>query len=894
MTLFLFLLIFGEFGYNKIQYKNFKWESIETEHFTIIYQKGSFPIGKFASSVLEKHYKRLEEIFGKLERKVPVIIYNSHIDFQQTNVIPLIIEEEIGGFTEFFKNRICVPFDGSYANLKRVLQHELTHVFQSKRETIPLQEIFQTIRYPLWWIEGTAEYLGEGWSPEAEAFLADLIYNEKLKPLTELSEDDGYLLYKEGQSFVKFIAERYGEKKIGEIHRLIPIKGMNGALKATIGLGLKQAQKLWKEHLKEIYWKKICTKEEIPKEAKRLTRHKRNFFNIAPAISPDGKLVAFLSDRKYSHGIYLLSTTTGEIKRKIAKGGRKGGFESLHMMRGRLAFSKDGKIAFIAQKNGKDVLYIYSIKRKKIILKKKFKMDEIYHPYFSPDGKEIVFRGIKSGKADIYIYDIEKDIIRRLTNDIFDDRTPSFSQDGKWIYFASDRPDKNWNPGFYTIYRINREGKIEKVLPLRAKVLENPIEIKGEIIFCADFDGVSNIYSYKDGKFKKITNLIGGVGSFSLTPDGKWMAFSCYNNMGWDIFLMKEPLEKGKEIKVEEKKPEEELVEVQFEKKKFENKLTTDFGGGGFTFTFPAGGYYGQMYGQISDILGNICLQFFIHYISEDINSITIALWNLRRRTDYGIGFQKISDVFLEEESNYLYNIHLLTYLSLSLLLEYPFSKFERLEGLLSGYYLYDEIYLYDYKNDAIMDADTFSIVSPYLYLALVKDNSIWSNVGPMLGERGKIWVSANLGKNIIYGADLRKYLLFEKFTFALRFNYLKVEGKEGWDKITVSSERLRAIRDYYTECNKLVSLNSEIRFPFIKLLYLSFPEIKIRNIRGALICDAGFIDEEPLMAIGFGIRLPFLLPVIRVELLWEVDTKTFSIRKEGNPFWRISSLPEF
>ncbi|HDI83110.1 MAG TPA: biopolymer transporter Tol, partial [candidate division WOR-3 bacterium] len=135
--LMLFLLLSQyPFGQNKVQYKEYKWMTNETTHFTIYYHTGDEPLVSFGESVLESTYDFLKrDLFYremKNEEKIPVIIYGSHNEFEETNILLERIPESVGGFTESFKNRVVVPFDGSYKDFRHVLSHELVHVFQNR------------------------------------------------------------------------------------------------------------------------------------------------------------------------------------------------------------------------------------------------------------------------------------------------------------------------------------------------------------------------------------------------------------------------------------------------------------------------------------------------------------------------------------------------------------------------------------------------------------------------------------------------------------------------------------------------------------------------------------------------------------------------------------------
>ena len=64
---------------------------------------------------------------------MPLILYASHVHFEQTNVMPGLLPEGVAGFTEFRKGRVALPLSGSYPDFERVLHHELVNVFMFDR-----------------------------------------------------------------------------------------------------------------------------------------------------------------------------------------------------------------------------------------------------------------------------------------------------------------------------------------------------------------------------------------------------------------------------------------------------------------------------------------------------------------------------------------------------------------------------------------------------------------------------------------------------------------------------------------------------------------------------------------------------------------------------------------
>jgi Tol biopolymer transport system component len=60
-------------------------------------------------------------------------------------------------------------------------------------------------------------------------------------------------------------------------------------------------------------------------------------------------------------------------------------------------------------------------------------------PRWSPDGKTIVFDSRPRGQSDIFVINAESRTLRKLTTDAYHNLAASWSRDGRWIYFSSNR-----------------------------------------------------------------------------------------------------------------------------------------------------------------------------------------------------------------------------------------------------------------------------------------------------------------------------------------------------------------------------------------------------------------------------------------------------------------------
>src|SRR5262245_12481594 len=155
-----------------------------------------------------------------LGRRVPIILYASHHDFAQTNITPELIDAGTGGFTEVLRNRVVLPFTGSYEDLRHVVVHEITHAVmldelygRTAAAMIARQSIYSV---PLWCAEGMAEYLSLGLDTGAETYVRDGTIQGYLPPLEYAN---GFIVYKMGQCALGYLVDRFGEERMREVLR---------------------------------------------------------------------------------------------------------------------------------------------------------------------------------------------------------------------------------------------------------------------------------------------------------------------------------------------------------------------------------------------------------------------------------------------------------------------------------------------------------------------------------------------------------------------------------------------------------------------------------------------------------------------------------------------------
>lgn len=163
------------------------------------------------------------------------------------------------------------------------------------------------------------------------------------------------------------------------------------------------------------------------KLVRTLTKGPAGAMNVEPAISPDGKKVAFSSDRTGRPMIWVMNVD-GSGAERLTHAGRYNSSP---------AWSPDGsKIVFASQDGGKFDIFTVDTKgpsKGKLTRLTSAKMEngsgwsDNEFPSFSPDGRHILFTSNRSGRNQLYITDLQGQNERRITFDSHDYFSPVWS-----------------------------------------------------------------------------------------------------------------------------------------------------------------------------------------------------------------------------------------------------------------------------------------------------------------------------------------------------------------------------------------------------------------------------------------------------------------------------------
>jgi hypothetical protein len=862
---------FDYFGKNKVQTRDYRFQSYETEHFRVLFYPGGEALAEFGARSAEEFYRKYAGDLGfELEGKTPLLLYLSQGQFGETNVILDIIEEGVGGFSELLRNRIVIPFDGSYDNLHHVIGHELAHIFEFRMffrsRLSSLLGAIEEFSMPLWVLEGFAEYQS-GWvNVEGELFMRDLVLSDKLVPLPKLHDGMGYLVYREGESFFRWVEERYGRKKVHEfLATLASKRNVDAAFEASFGAGIEKISSRWERHLKTRYWSEAARSGLFDERVEKLTDHVRDgsVYNTAPALSPSGLRLAFVSDRSEYADVYVMSALDGKGIRRLVRGGRSGGFENMHLLRPGVAWSPDERtLAVVTTAAGRDNIVLVDVTTGRTKRRLGGNLDAIYSPRYYPDGESLACVGLKNGFSDIYTVSVRGGEPHRITYDMYDDRDPVFSSSGESLFFVSDRPDpgSEWVPGELAIWCRTRGGDLARVTG-RSHGLKQPA-VAGDYLTYVDADSFSRIqvYSLTERRIVRSAALLGEASYLTLSRDAGTLAFALFSDVGWDIAVVRNPIEA---IPLDSTDVAPSLPGRAFAKsgldfgrvKPVRFSLALDYAVGAASYSPGSSeGFTGTLNLAFSDLLGDHRFVVYTDLYGDVLNSnFYLAYWLLPSRFDFGaaafqykeipfVSYDQYGDVF-----EYIIRVNR----GLALSAQYPFDKFTRAELGLTGY-VSDTVYGRR-QGQSYIEYPGLAFVS-YATPALVFDNTWWDANGPARGTRVRLSSDVSLLSARQFAdavLDLRNYQrLGKRFVFASRLAGITSFGRDA-ARFYLGGEDVRGYdwAEFYEDEGPGAVLGGvELRFPFLDRVKLAFPlPIEFGGIRGVGFLDAGMILRDSI-----------------------------------------------
>jgi pimeloyl-ACP methyl ester carboxylesterase len=248
----------------------------------------------------------------------------------------------------------------------------------------------------------------------------------------------------------------------------------------------------------------ILLMNEDGTDVRRLTTHRSR--DAWPTWSPDGKQIAFMSERNGRWNVFVMDVAQGEssVRRLtssnmtwepawspdgawLAFGSLRGANSDIYLMdmsasgspARRLTDHRDvdgypcwspdsSQIAFVSDRDGNSEIYVMNADGSDVRRLTDHDADD-WDPDWSPDGSRIAFASRRDGNMEIYVVDADGGDLRRMTDHPADDLNPSWSPDGTRIAFHREEG------GNADLYVVNADGGDPRKLTGRPDDGSNPV-----------------------------------------------------------------------------------------------------------------------------------------------------------------------------------------------------------------------------------------------------------------------------------------------------------------------------------------------------------------------------------------------------------------------------------
>lgn len=547
-----------------------KWRTTETEHFFIHFHQEE---------------ERTASIVGKIAEEIylPVTALYRYVPDGKIHFIVRDHEDNSNGAAFYYDNKVEIwassmdfVLRGSHNWLRNVVTHEFVHMISlGAARKMPRQipaVYLQWIGYeketrtdvihgypntlvsfpiagtvvPMWFAEGMTQTQIPGWNYDTWDSHRDMLLRTaslqgRLLTLNEMgvfgkNSIENERVYNQGYALVLYIVHRYGRESLSELVRALkpPYRyDFNGAVKKALGMSQDELYREWSEWITRSFKAGIEAVNPLLTEGKVI--EPLGTGNFYPIRSPDGKKLAYISNRKRDYlsqtSLWIRDSDSPDKIRQIAD-----------IAEGSFSWSPDGHQIVYAKKkpnaNGSRVfdLYVYDLDRKKET--RLSKSARLRDPDWSVDGKAIVCVTEKDGTSNLELVHPINKSIRTITSfrngeQIFQPKW--FGKNGKIIFAFSESGEgrdiaevDSSGAGFRYLIRTDSDERDPR-----------PNSDGRFILYASDQTGIFNIYRYDvlADSSRQITNAIGGAFMPSLDSNGR-LLFALFRTDGYHIAEM--------------------------------------------------------------------------------------------------------------------------------------------------------------------------------------------------------------------------------------------------------------------------------------------------------------------------------------------------------------------
>ncbi len=912
----------SNFGKNKIQYREFKWSIYHSPHFDLYFYPEEQALLEKVASFAESEYDRLSREFDfQIKEPTPLIFFATHSAFEQNNVLPGFVPENIGAFASPIRFRMVLPVDLPDQDLLQLIGHELTHIFQFHILFGGHLGRALTSQPPTWLTEGMASYMGRDEEAREKMFLRDAVVNDNIPPITRANVS-GFYAYRFGHAVFDFIEDRWGKEGFRDF-----VFDYRNTLGGRVDKAIKKAFRMEPEDF-DIEFRRWLRKKYLPELVRtgepgdfgrrfRAGDEATPAVQISPVASPSGDLIAAFSTVREDVDVVLFDARKRTFLRALTKSPTNKylylvaqEFTGARKMGRDLAFSPDANhVAVFAKRDrGRDLLLLDVIHGG---IDRIIPMPEVEQQIglaWSPDGRHIAFSANRNGQFDIFEVEVESGRITNVTNDPVYDGGPTYSPDGKSMIFSSVIGERTH------LFRVDLADPAKRYELTSGDTNDRDAVYSPDgkhVYYTRDQGGIENIVGLDlaTGDIRQFTNVVTGcfMPTVLTEPDGgDRLVYSGFWNGRWDMYTIEGMDAVGADVKTAiavapTAAPQlpvfEPDIKVTLDPANQERKK-------GFKFFLEDAGaevgvnsdqtFYSDTYLSFSDQLGDRRITALFSSIAN-FSNFEVQYLDISRRLEWQTRVFDYRQFFIAQDQStgrLQRGRAAYTLTGAAGAVIYPFDIYHRFSAELSA--LARDIEFQAFEQN--VNGEVVPLVLPrkdkfpQLAASMVGDSATFADYGAIAGRRWRVEASyaPDLGKKealpgITPGSTLTASVLFDgrqyvrvskRSNLALRLFVGASFGNAPTPFYFGGLDTLRGydFRDFSGD--RAAFANIEYRFPLVD--YVASPVLRLQGIRGRVFLDVGaaYYSYSPLKfkfydsdtnklrdgraAMGWGITLNF------------------------------------
>lgn len=505
-----------EFGKNRVQYRKFKWQYLQTANFNTYFYEDGKTIANYVLQIAEKELPGIEQFveYG-LQRRANIVIYNHFNEMEQSNIGLNIDWQTTGGVTKLVNNKMIVYFNGDHAHLRRQIRQGIARILVENilfGDDLGEFAANQTLLdLPKWLVDGYIDYVAEDWNADFDDQLRSALLSGDYKNFYQFAFEKPLLA---GHSFWYYFANKYKKENVTYFLYLARVyRNLNSASQRICKARFKQVLKDFMTEYSDMYARDLRGRRDIPKGTVSIVEEvtkNRDFIRFSPNPAPRSQTYAVV---EYIKGQYCIVLYENMVDRRVlVKTGVRTNENEVSPNYPLLAWDGKGtRLAVMYWSKGQTRLLVYDVVAHfKRVNQAVTPFEQVQEMKFMLNENNLLLSAVRKGQSDIFIYNIEKDNFEQVTNDSYADLDATFVAfpNKQGIIFSSNRPSpyarggdtavatNRYNIFLADLYSKNEFRQVSQLTNMKYGNARYPMQYNtSHFTFISDETGIANRFA---------------------------------------------------------------------------------------------------------------------------------------------------------------------------------------------------------------------------------------------------------------------------------------------------------------------------------------------------------------------------------------------------------------